>query len=136
MKAKNEVSKAAHFEHVEIGIYRNLDSGTYFERPKIRGKRTWRSLDTKNLKHAREELHKRRSGLKVVEAEKAKTSLTVGDILLRYQKDGYPDRHRQARQGRTLECETSKCQLLTKFLGKYFVTEISLALLDKYHAWR
>lgn len=136
MKAKNEDSKAALFEHVETGIYRNLDSGTYFERPKVRGKRTWRSLETKNLKHAREELHKRRSGLKAVEVEMAKTSLMVGDILLRYQKDGYPDRYRQPRQGRTLECETSNCKLLTKFLGKYFVTEISLALLDKYHAWR
>jgi integrase len=138
MKTKVEVSKAgaAQFEHVEAGIYRNLDSGTYFERPKVRGKRTWRSLETKNLKHAREELHKRRSGLKVIEAEKAKINLTVGDILQRYQKDGYPDRYRQLRQGRTLEGETNNCKLLMKFLGKYLVTEISLALLDKYHTWR
>ena len=39
--------------HVEAGIYQNPQSRTYFERPHINGKRTWRSLKTKNLKLAR-----------------------------------------------------------------------------------
>ena len=39
MKTNVETSKAgaAQFEHVEAGIYRNIDSGTYFERPQVRG---------------------------------------------------------------------------------------------------
>lgn len=91
MKAKNKDHKAvpARFDHVETGIYRNLDSGTYFERPKVRGKRTWRSLETKNLKHAREELHWRRSGVNAAKLEKGKANITVGEIIRRYQKEGY-----------------------------------------------
>ena len=53
---------SAQFERVETGIYRNIASGTYFYRPQVRGKRTWRSLETKNLKHAREEAHRRHAG--------------------------------------------------------------------------
>ena len=138
MNTKVEVSKAgaAQFEHVEAGIYRNLDSGTYFERPKVRGRRTWRSLETKNLKHAREELHRRRSGVSVVELEKERASVTVGEIVRRYQKDGYPDRHKQPRQGRTLESETRNCTMILKFWDKLPVVETSLVLLDNYHEWR
>lgn len=68
-ESRSQQGRRGSIWHVEAGIYRTLDSGTYFERPKVRGKRTWRSLETKNLKHAREELHQRRSGLKVIEAE-------------------------------------------------------------------
>lgn len=127
---------AAPFEHVEAGIYRNLDSGTYFERPKVRGRRTWRSLETKNLKHAREELHRRRSGVSVAELEKERASVTVGEIIRRYQKDGYPDRQKQPRQGRTLELETANCLLLLKHWDKLPVCELSLVEFDNYHAWR
>lgn len=138
MKTTVEIKKAgaAHFEHVEAGIYRNTDSGTYFERPKVNGKRTWRSLETKNLKHAREELHKRRSGFSKVVAEKAKGDLTVGDIIRRYQKDGYPDRQKHPRKGRTLECETRNCTVLLKFLDRLPINDLSLVLMDRYHEWR
>jgi hypothetical protein len=79
-------------EHVEAGIYRNTSSGTYFERPKIHGKRTWRSLETKNLKHARETLHKRRAEANNGQTGRTEPQLTcVGEVILRYEKDGYLD---------------------------------------------
>jgi len=56
-------STGGKFILVESGIYRNPGSGTYFERPVLSGRRTWRSLGTKNLKLAREELHRRRAGV-------------------------------------------------------------------------
>jgi integrase len=127
---------SAQFEHVETGIYRNVTTGTYFERPKVRGKRTWRSLETKNLKHAREELHRRRSGLSEAAVERAKSQMTVGEIIRRYQKDGYPDHYRQQREGRTMESESRNCIVLLKFFDRYFVSEISLPLFDSYHGWR
>ncbi len=137
MKTNVEVSKtAAQFEHVEAGIYRNAASGTYFERPKVNGKRTWRSLDTKNLKHAREELHRRRSGLSLLPAPSDAPPLTVGDLLRRYQKDSFPDHQKQPRQGRTLECETRNCSMLLKFWERVAVNDLSLIACDRYHEWR
>jgi hypothetical protein len=138
MKTNVETSKAgaAQFEHVEAGIYRNIDSGTYFERPKVRGRRTWRSLGTKNLKHAREELYRRRSGVSVNELDKAKAKVTVGEIIRLYQKDGYPDRQKQLRVGRTLQMETRNCSVLLKFWDKFPASEMSLVEFDRYHAWR
>ena len=52
---------APQFQFVETGIYRKSTNDVYYERPKVNGKRTWRSLATSNLKHAREELHRRRA---------------------------------------------------------------------------
>jgi hypothetical protein len=66
---KNEVPEANGsdstplFEHIEAGIYRYTLNGNYYERTTINEKRTWRSLKTKNLKFARERLHKRRAGI-------------------------------------------------------------------------
>jgi hypothetical protein len=82
-------STGGKFIRVESGIYRNPGSGTYFERPVLSGRRTWRSLGTKNLKLAREELHRRRAGVShalLVKSEPA--AVTVGEIIRRYQKDG------------------------------------------------
>ena len=62
---KNEVPEANGldstplFEHIEAGIYRYTPNGNHYERTTINGKRTWRSLKTKNLKFARERLHQR-----------------------------------------------------------------------------
>ncbi len=139
---KNEISpvkKTAavpRFQFVETGLYRKTNTGVYYERPSLKGRRTWRSLDTANLKHAREELYRRRAGVRAVEVEKAKAAVTVGDILRLYQKDVYPDRQKQPRVGRTLELETANCSVLLKFWDKVQATEICLVECDRYHAWR
>jgi len=105
----------AQFEHVKAGIYHNLGSATYFERPTVNGKRTWCSLETKNMTLAREELHKRRSGFREKADEKKKSPpRLVGDIIRRYEKDGYPDHQKQSRQGRTPECEERNGAMLLK----------------------
>ena len=130
-------STGGKFILVESGIYRNPGSGTYFERPVLSGRRTWRSLGTKNLKLAREELHRRRAGVShalLVKSEPA--AVTVGEILRRYQKDGYPDRQKQPRVGRTLEMETRNCSVLLKYWDKFPANEISLVEYDRYHEWR
>ena len=98
-KLKKSSAAGAQFERVESGIFRYIPSGVYYERPKINGRRTWRSLETANLKYAREELHRRRSGMVEREAQQAKKpKVTVGEIVRRYVQDGYPDRQKQPRQ--------------------------------------
>lgn len=92
MKANLEIEPAgkagSQFKRIESGIFRNESSGTYFERPTLDGRRTWRSLETQNLKHAREEFHRRRAGVSKPPAKGQTLPLTVGDILRRYEKDG------------------------------------------------
>jgi len=141
MKANVEIKEAGapsvQFEHVEAGIYRYGAKGSYFERPEIDGKRTWRSLNTKNLKHAREELHRRRSGVSEnTAAKKNQPAVTVGEIIRRYQEAGYPDKHKQPRQGRTLGCETRNCTVLLGYWDKEPAGGVSIVHLDRYHEWR
>ena len=61
-KLKKAAAAGPQFERVESGIFRYIPSGVYYERPKINGRRTWRSLETSNLKYAWEEYCRRRSG--------------------------------------------------------------------------
>jgi len=136
-KLKKTGPAVAQFERVESGIFRYIPSGVYYERPKINGRRTWRSLETANLKYAREELHRRRSGMVEREAQQAKKpKVTVGEIVRHYVKDGYPDRQKQPRQGRTLQCEKRNSTVLLKYWDAFTVDSISLQQLDHYHEWR
>jgi hypothetical protein len=68
--------------------------------------------------------------VRAVEVEKAKAYVTVGDIIQHYQKDGYPDRQKQPRTGRTLEMETRNCSVLLKFWDKVPATDICLVECD------
>jgi len=120
------------YELVADGIYKYA-SGVYFERPTLNGCRTWRSLKTSNLKLAREELYRRRSGV-VVTDEKSTT--TVGEIIRNYQKDDYPDQQRQLRPARMHELEERNCAVLLPYWDKISVDGVTLAECDRYHDWR
>ena len=125
------------FEHVEAGIYRNTSSDVYFERPKVNGKRTWRSLETTNLKHAREELHKRRAAVGTSKDPYAETeAVTVGEIINRYKKDGYLDKNLGGRSGGTLIEETRNCGTLLEFWKAIPVESVTDAVCDRYRDWR
>src|SRR5437867_4556942 len=51
---------AKRFEQVAPGMYRYSRTGTFYERPWINGRRTWRSLGTTDLQAAQRELRRRR----------------------------------------------------------------------------
>ena len=51
---------AKRFEQVAPGMYRYTRTGTFYERPWINGRRTWRSLGTTDLQAAQRELRRRR----------------------------------------------------------------------------
>jgi len=118
---------------VESGIYRKTSNGCYYERTQVRGKRTWRSLNTNNLKHAREEYHRRRAGL--VKMEKI-APVFVGKVIRKYQADEFPDQHRQKRPARMYALEKRNCENLLKFWERLPVEEVTLANCDRYHDWR
>jgi hypothetical protein len=133
----NEGESSSPFGHVEAGIYRNTSSGTYFERPKIQGKRTWRSLETKNLKHARETFHKRRSDASNGQGASTEPKITfVGGVIRHYETDGYLDKHLQPRTGGTHDEEGRHCKLPIQFWDKVEASAVSDFLCDKYAEWR
>ena len=125
------------FQLVESGIYRKTTNGVYYERPHVNGKRTWRSLETANLKHAREAFYKRRATPKNDPAEYVvPASLTVGELINRYLGDECLDKHQSKRTGRTLECELAHSKMLLKFLDSVVFSRVSDIECDKYAEWR
>src|SRR5712671_4401976 len=51
------------FLRVERGIYQDMKSSRFYERPTINGQRTWRKLVGSNLKFSREEYYRRRTAI-------------------------------------------------------------------------
>ncbi len=134
---KSEKS-AYHYELVADGVYRHAGSGWMHEHPTINGKRTWRSLGTKNLKLAVVEFRRRRSMEDKGEspyavAEPPPRAITVGECLDRYEEDGYPDRKRKARPVSTHKAEATNVQVLRAFWSEIPIDDITVATCDKYH---
>ncbi len=128
---------APQFELVGTGIYRKISNGVYYERPNVSGKRTWRSLETTNLKHAREQLYKRRAAIGTNKDPYAEQeAVTVGEIISRYQTDGYLDKNLNGRTGGTLVEETRNCGKLLEFWNDIPVNLVTDAVCDRYRDWR
>ena len=129
--AEVETQKA--WERIANSIWRNNASGMLYERPKINGKFTFRSLMTKNQKHAKEEFHRRRSG--VTNTAKIST-ITTGAVIRKYQESDYPDQQRQQRPARMHELEERNCKVLLPFWDKIPVDEVTIANCDRFHDTR
>ena len=140
----NGSGSAPLFEHIEPGIYRYALNGNYYERPGINGKRTWRSLKTKNLRFARERLRRRRSCITRVPCIEPAMPMqgadpelaVVGDVIRCYQKGGYLDKHLSQRPEGTRKDEERHCTILLKFWRNIGVVAVTDAVCDSYHDWR
>jgi len=140
-----ETATGYQYERVADGIFRHKTTRWLHERPTINGKRTWRSLETKNLKLGKEEFWRRRSAedrgedpyaerqAPAAEEEKARAAAFVGDALRRYGKDDCPDRNRKKRPERTLAAEKANVEILLPFWDEVDPEDITLALCDRYH---
>ena len=130
-------ASAPPFKLVESGIYRKTANGVYYERPWTNGKRTWRSLETSNLKHARETLHKLRAGAGSTQTSSSEPELlSVGEIIWRYERDDYLDKHLASRTGKTRSDEKRQCETLMQFWDNIQIPAVSDAVCDKYADWR
>ena len=106
--------------------------GCWDERPFLpNGIRTWRSLKTRNQKHAQEELHRRRTNGNV-----ALSQMTVGEVITRYEADGYLDRDLAIRTAKTEADEKRHCKTLRLFWGAIKVANVSDITCDDYARWR
>ena len=135
----NEKNKSKTWQRVADGIWRRENSGTLFERPKIANRWTFRSLNTKSIKQAKDELArrvtKRLTGSEPTAVVRPAV-VTTGQVIRCYEQDGYSDRHREKRAGRTLTKEKKNCETLLKFWQHIPVDAVTLAACDRYHEWR
>jgi integrase len=127
------------------GIFRHTATKWLHERPTINGKRTWKSLKTKNLKLAKEEFRRRRSAEDrgenpyaekqdpPADEEKKKAASLVGDALRCYDEDDCPDRNRKKRPALMLAAEKANVEILLPFWDAVIPDDITIALCDKYH---
>ena len=115
------------------GIYLYKGNGTYYYRPLLpNGKRTFRSLKTKNLKFARE----RYQSLCSQNGHAAENKLKVGEILDRYEEDGYLDENLENRPLGTEAEEKRHCVVLRKFWTEIRYQDVSDPNCDSYFLWR
>lgn len=85
------------YSQVADNIYRDSRTRNFYERPKIRGRRTWRKLDGHNLKLAKESLSQRRadvtrSKLGLAQSPYAPKAVAIGEHLDNYAAAEFPDR--------------------------------------------
>ena len=60
----------------------------------------------------------------------------MGEVILRYEADEYPDKHKQKRTGETLDSETTHCNTLMEFWEDVPVDDAGPGACDQYHTWR
>jgi hypothetical protein len=130
----NIMSKKKNWKRAAPGIWRNK-SGMLYERPKINGRYTYRSLDTTELEAAKAEFHRRRAGVepKPEAAPPAPTEVLVGQVIQRYQDGGCRDRHKQRRPDLTDKAENNYCRTLLGFWQNINVDDVTIAACDRYH---
>ena len=128
------------WENVERGLYRDRNTGQYYERIRGSGRNTWQCLYTSKISEARQRLDAQRAaraaakmGLEVEDPDAERVTVTA--VIKRYQEDGYPDRNGIARDRIGMEkdyCAT----LLSFFRDGQLADDLSPKVLDQYHQWR
>jgi len=60
----------------------------------------------------------------------------MGDVIRKYQTDGYPNKYKQKRQGKNLYDEERHCKKLLEYWEFILVANAGPAECDRYHDWR
>jgi len=124
---------------VAEGIYQD-ESGRFWIRPEIAGRRTWRKLRALKLKYAREEA----SGLLVAHRRsisgECRSPLTRGQdfasVSEAYIGADCPNSRGEPRDARFVSLEEARISYLKKFYGKWPIDDIKLPSLMDYKKWR
>lgn len=122
------------------GLYVD-ERGTFWVRPWVNKKRTWRTLQAESVRAAKTEAHALstdhgRSKVGLAKNPFEKIDYTFSTLADAYIKAGCPDRKFQKRGKTFCEAEKTKLEWLKKFFGDYAPDKIRLKLLPGYHDWR
>jgi len=122
------------------GLYRHNPTSSWYERPWVDGKRTWRKLQALTPKQAREEIALKR-------ADQARSRLglainpyaggqTIAAILDAYERAGFPDKHRQGRSEKARAEEQRRTGSLRRIIGEEPIASLSAPVCDRYADFR
>jgi hypothetical protein len=119
-------------------IFKRRSNGTYYERPKIAGTWTFRSLKSKNQKDALAEWARRESKRAQGEDPQPKhpTNVTAGDCIRLYQGANYPDKQMAERPETMRKAEAANCAMLLRYWDEIPVEDILISECDDYKDWR
>lgn len=120
-----------------LGIYQDHRTGRYYERPRINGRRTWRVLQGRTLKLAREEMAARRtdqarSTYGMARNPYAPTPTTFRELFEVYKAAGCPTRRHQKRTGKSLADTLAHLKFLGPFWNDQRPHQIRIADCLKY----
>lgn len=123
------------------GIYRDERTSNFYERPTVNGKRTWRKLDARTLKIARDMLAARRTTQARAQEGLARSPYappvaTVGTLVDGYVKAGCPDKHFRARTGKQLSQEICRTKKLSELMGEVVADDLRTRHCLTYHSAR
>ncbi len=110
----------------------------YYERPRINGKPTFRSLETNHEKTARQtlaqnQLNHAKSKVGAAPDPYAKKVLTTtGDIIRRYIADNCPDRRRAQRPIQARKAQKRACEMLLGYWDNMPIENVNLQTMDSY----
>lgn len=123
-------------KRVADGIY--MRGGSYYERPWVNGKRTFRKLPAKTLKQAKEIYHSRRERQRLSKEGIGESpysrpkARTVADVLRQYREDGCPDRAMNRRPATWQAQEITRCNTLEAWFGTSLAVKVDPPMLDQY----
>lgn len=122
------------------GLYID-ERGTFWVRPWVNRKRTWRTLKAESVRAAKAEAHALstdhgRSKVGLAKNPFERHNYSFSDLADAYTRAGCPDRKLQKRNDAFCESEKTKLEWLKKFFGDYAPDKIRLKLLPGYHDWR
>lgn len=123
------------------GVYKDDRKGTYWIRLSLNGKRTWRRLDAKTERFAKEEARAKlsdyaRSKVGTAKSPFARAVDTFDKAADTYLEAQCPDRRLQTRDEAFCAVERDRIKYLKKFFGRTMISEIRLPLLPRYKDWR
>lgn len=130
------------FRLISSGLYRDLRTGHFFERPTIGGRRTWRKIDARTAKVAKEILAARKTDLARFEAGLASDpyatgEVTLGTLLDEYKKAHCPYRNTATvRSSKQLKQETSRVDKLVTYFVSFKISELRILDFTKYWEFR
>lgn len=120
------------FKRVAPGIHRHRDSGHFYERIRLNGRRTWRRLHSSSLSDAvaesaakRTDHHRAKLGLAVDPYAPKVKPLTVGEVLEHYRTKGFPNQRGRQRSERTRLDEERRLPRLLSWWGSMPVADVS-----------
>ena len=123
------------------GVYADPNTGHFFERPTIAGKRTWRRLFSMDLASAEREMWARRTqqaqskhGLD--KDPYAPPSATVGELAAEWETRGCPKTDGHRREGPQLQAHKLALRRVLPFWKDIVADQITSKDIDKFRDWR